>query len=432
MIMRNQVILPEIYFDRALLSSLPSNLAEEIRRRGLILGNKVKEAKKVSFVGMLKLNECTYVFLPRSVKNDIHEKQLSLASNTLQAVTKYGRENKKNIDIMDGGDGRQGLDQLSIIFELLDDFRQNGIYTTRRDIRKLNLGKTDWKKTVNRVTPFPTKSGQPVYLDTHGIKRQYFNNCEIAMIHANVIHHLDIHFSWIVTGTLQAIAPELKDYSLPKGNITHQISRLTNELNQTYSDRDIRLLKLLIRYLKTDSGTDRSDFILGVQKFHFCWEHMLGKVLDHTVNLNRKLPAPVYIDKDGEVLTADKKGMRTDIIMHDKVTNKYTIADAKYYAATEITNAPGWGDIVKQLFYEKALKTLDIDASIKNTFIFPGTAGNFKEVKIRDKQKSTETGLIYIEDFKPIYCYYTDPMEVINHYLKGKKMAQLTDDLLQH
>ncbi len=429
MILSNQVTCPEIYFDRALLTSLPDNLAEEIKRRGLILGNEVK---KVSFVGVLMLNVSTYVFLPRSVKNDIQEQQLTLASNTLKAVTKYGREDKKNIDIMDGGDGKQGLDQLSLIFELLDDFRKNGIYTTRKDIRKLNLGKPDWKRTVNRVTPFPSKNGQPVYLDTHGIKRQYFNNCEIAIIHANIIHKLDIQFSWILTGALQTIAPELKDYSPPKGNISHQVSKLTNELNQAYSDRDIRLLKLLIKYLKKDSGTDRSDFILGVQKFHSCWEHMLGKVLDHTVNLNRKLPTPVYIDKDGEFITADNKGMRTDIIMHDQNTNKYTIADAKYYAATEVTNAPGWGDIVKQLFYEKALKTLDIEASIKNTFIFPGTAGNFKEVKVRDRQKSTKTSPIYIEDFKPIYCYYIDPMEVIDHYLKGKKMNKLTADLLQH
>ncbi len=423
------MISPEIYFDRALLSSLPDHLAKEIKRRELILGNKVK---KVSFVGMLVVNDSTCVFLPRSVKNDIQEQQLSLASNTLKAVTKYGKEEKKNIDIMDDGDGRLGLGQLSIIFELLDDFRQNGIYTTRRDIGKLNLGKPDWKRTVNRVTPFPTKNGQPVYLDTYGIKRQYFNNCEIAIIHADVIHQLDIHFSWVVTGTLQAIAPELKDYSSPKGSIAHQISRLTNELNQTYSDRDIRLLKLLIRYLKKNIGTDSANLIVGVKNFHFCWEHMLGKVLDHTVNLNRKLPAPVYIDKDGEVLTADKKGMRTDIIMHNKFTNKYTIVDAKYYAATEVTNAPGWGDIVKQLFYEKALKTLDIEASIKNSFIFPGQSGNLKEVRIRDRQKSTENTPVYIEDFKPIYCYYTDPIEVIEHYLKGKKMNQLTHDLLMH
>ncbi|PCI63048.1 MAG: hypothetical protein COB38_13660 [Gammaproteobacteria bacterium] len=120
--------------------------------------------------------------------------------------------------------------------ELLDDFRQNGIYTRRRDIKKINQGKIDWKRTINKVIPFPASNGEPVYLDTHGIKRQYFNNCEIAIIHASVIHKLDKQFSWIVTGNIRPIAPELRDYILPKGNVEYQISRVKNELNQTYSE----------------------------------------------------------------------------------------------------------------------------------------------------------------------------------------------------
>ncbi|MCK4708641.1 MAG: LlaJI family restriction endonuclease [Gammaproteobacteria bacterium] len=409
------------------MSELPKHVSEEIRQRGLTLNGTIET---VSFVGVLIQEEGTCVFLPRSVQCDITE-QLALASNTLKAVEKYGRESETSIDSMDEGDGRKSLNQLSLIVSLLDDFRQNGIYTRRREVRKLNLGRTDWKKTVNRVIPFPGRSGQPVYLDTHGIKRQYFNNCEIAIIHASVIHQLDINFSWIVTGNIRPIAPELRDYSTPKGNAKYQISKLKNELSQTYSDRDIRLLKLLIRYLQTDSGTDTSNFIAGLGKFHFCWEHMLGKVLKNTVSLNNKLPTPAYIDKSGNVLTANEKGMRTDIILHNKKENRYTVADAKYYAATNVRNAPGWGDIVKQLFYEKALKTLDTGAMIKNAFIFPGKEGNLKEARIRNRLESTDEVPIYINEFKPIHCFYTDPMEVIEHYLKGNKMDQLTELLLK-
>jgi len=426
--LNNGVTSPEIYPDRSLLSTLPDNVANEIRLRGLTSNGKVD---KVSFVGLLMLENKSYVFLPRSTKSDNQKQQLAIASNMLKAVDKYGRESETSVDINDEGDGRKNLNQLSLISSLLDDFRQNGIYTRRREVRKINQGKTDWKRTVNRVIPFPSRSGAPVYIDTYGIKRQYFNNCEIALIHASVIHQLDTRFSWIVTGRLQPVAPELRDYTPPSGNVEYQISKLKNELAQIYSDRDIRLLKLLIRYLEATNGTETSDFIAGLEKFHFCWEHMLGKVLKYTVDLNKKLPAPAYIDRNRQVLVANEKGMRTDIILHNQKENRYTVADAKYYAATGTGDAPGWGDIVKQLFYEKALQKVDGSATIKNAFIFPGTDGNLYQARIRDRLNSTKEASVFIDEFKPIYCYYTDPLIVIEHYLNSNKMNELTEQLLE-
>ena len=425
--LNNKITEPEVYSDRVLLSDLPLKIAEEFRLRGLIINGK---EEKLSFVGMIMLDDKTYVFLPRSTEQVIRNKKLLLASNTLKAVAKYGQESKTDVDIMDEGDGRKNLNQLSLICTLLDDFRQHGIYTKRREVKKYNSGKTDWKRTINKVVPFPDRKNQPVYLDTYGIQRQYFNNCEIALIHASIIHYLDNHFSWIVSGNLKPIAPELRDYSSPKGNIEYQISKLKNELSQTYSDRDIRLLKLLISYLQSESGTNTSDFIAGLGKFHTCWEHMLGKVLKHTVNLNDKLPVPAYIDKKGIVHAANKKGMRTDIILCKEEEKSYTVADAKYYAATEVGNAPGWGDIVKQLFYEKALKEIYVKASIKNVFVFPGVNVHLKEARIKNRIKSTNETTKYVADFKPIQCYYTDPMVVIEHYINSKKMDELTDELL--
>ncbi len=428
MIQSNQIVSPEIYTDRTLLAKLPESVAEEIRRRELTLNGK---GEKVSFVGVLLLNDMPYVFLPRSTQANSDDSKLELASSTLKVVEKYGRESETRVDLQDDGEGRKNLNQLGLICALLDDFRQNGIYTRRREVRKINQGKTDWKRTVNKVLPFPDRVGYPIYLDTHGIKRQYFNNCEIAVIHASVIHQIDKRFSWIVTGNLQPVAPGLREYSPPIGNIDYQLSRLINELNQVYSDRDIRLLKFLIRYLEMNAGSEISNFTAGLEKFHFCWEYMLGKVLKDTVDLNNQLPAPAYIDKNGSVLTANEKGMRTDIILHDIKTNRYTVADAKYYSATGVLDAPGWSDIVKQLFYEKALQKLDEVSTIKNTFIFPGREGNLKRVVIRNRAKSNDENHVFVNEFKPIYCYYVEPIEVIRNYLKGSKMIRLTEQLLE-
>jgi hypothetical protein len=200
--------------------------------------------------------------------------------------------------------------------------------------------------------------------------------------------------------------------------------------SQTYSDRDINLLKLLIQYIKSEAGCDQSNLIIGLSSFHFCWEYMLGQVLKYTVSLNNKLPVPAYIDTNGNVLTANEKSMRTDIILHDEGNQQCTVADAKYYAATTVANAPGWGDIVKQLFYEKALSKLDINWKIKNAFIFPGCEPYLAKAQIRDRVNSTQSKHVFIDEFEPIHCYYANPMEVVSKFITGNKMSELTEQLI--
>jgi len=418
---------PSLFIDRTLLTSLPSKVAKELSRRGLTTPGHMEKA---SFVGLLMVENQSYVFLPRgSVINE--DKKIKHASNTLKAVEKYGRLSKTRIDLFDEGLGEIKHSKLSLICSLLEDYRLNGIYTKRRTLTKLNIGKTDWKRTISRVTAYPGFNGAPVYIDNYGVKKKYFDDCEIAAIHASIISKLDRSYSWVVTGHLTPIAPELNNYPDPQGTSSFQISRLRQELNLTYSDRDIQLLKSLISYLKAEAGEQSSNLIIGLTNFHFCWEYMLGQVLQHTVSLNKYLPAPAYIDKDNKVITANDKAMRTDIILHDKNTDNCTVADAKYYAATSVSNAPGWGDIVKQLFYEKALSTLDITWEIKNAFIFPGVDGLLSKAKIRDRVKSKNDSHIFVEEFQPIHCYYADPMDVVTAFITGSKMKDFSSKLLE-
>jgi len=371
--------------DRMPLSSLPEDVVIDLRRRALItLGDN----PKASFVGIILL-ESIYVFVPRSIPIPTdYQLSLLLASQTIKTVTKYAREDKDSRSSEDDGDGRSGFDQLSLYINLLNDYRKNGIYTLRRSVSKINLGKTDWKKTINRINPLPGSNNQPIYMDTYGVKRQYFNNCEIASIHADCLRSIDKDFSWIISGSPRALSPELSDISPPVGGLSYKLARLKRELFNTYSDRDIWLLKQLILFYDIKSGTEKSNFTAGLQKFHFCWEHMLNKVLCHTINLNSQLPAPAYIDSSDNVVDANEKSMRTDIIMRKDTSTgrEYIVADAKYYSATNVSNSPGWSDLVKQFFYAKALATIDKKPStVKNVFIFPGSHAYFKAVRVKNR-----------------------------------------------
>lgn len=416
-----------LYLDKTIAREIPENILSELDVSGLVSEGG---QNRISFCGMVMVNGHVNVFLPRSSEySHLSEKhQVALAALTLKAVEKYGREKNTRIDLKDEPDGSQGLSKLSLIRKLLNDFRQYGIYSRRKVIRKINNARPDWNRTISRSVPIEGSDGVPIYLDVHCTQKRYLTDSEVSSIHAKVIKSLDKDFSWIVSGRLGLIAPELNDYPDPVRNISHQISLLKNELHQIYADRDIRLIKDLIGYLEDHSGKEDSHFMAGVKDFHFAWEHMLREVLDNRVDLNSKLPAPAYIDVHGKVLTANEKSMRTDIILEDQNSGNIAVIDAKYYAATSPENAPGWPDLVKQFFYAKAMKLIRPDSSIRNYFVFPSKNGLLSKARLRDR--TSEHDLFYDHEFSPISCIYLCPIEVLEHYTNGKKMSDLSKRLV--
>lgn len=415
-----------VFLDRSPSATLPKELSEYLKSMNLIEDSD----GRVSFCGMLMLQNEISIFLPRS---SIHEtmsrtEKIEIASTTLKAVEKYGRAKATKVELRDENDGAIGLSQLSLIRGILEDFVNYGIYTRRKVIRSINNAKPDWGRTISRSIAAVGKGGVPVYLDIHSLNKRTFTDSEVSSIHANIVRHLDKNFSWVLTGRDGLLAPELNDYPEPSTAKAYQIYVLQRELQQTYADRDIRLLKLLIKYLKEEQGTEESTFITGLKSFHFAWEFMLKQVLSDVIEVNNLLPAPCYIDHTGKVLSANEKSMRTDIVVLDQTTDTYTVLDAKYYAATSPENAPGWGDLVKQFFYAKALKSLYPKANIKNIFVFPGTATYLKQARVRDR--TILPTHFYDEDFPAVECIYVCPLAVINHFAAGRKFTALNKEVL--
>lgn len=414
-----------IYLDRSVASSIPDDIRSELISRDLIAEDGMN---RISFCGVMMVDGHVSIFMPRASEYSHLPKnhQVSLAALTMKAMEKYGRDKSTRIDLKDEPDGSRGLGQLSLIRKLLDDFRQYGIYSRRKVIRKINNARPDWKRTISRSIPLEGLGKVPIYLDIQCTQKRYFTDSIISAIHAKVIRNLDKDFSWMLTGRLGLIAPELNDFPEPVSNISYQLNLLRNELHQVYADRDIRLLKDLINYLANFSGREVNNFIAGVKDFHFAWEHMLRQILENKVELNSQLPAPAYIDVNGKVITANEKSMRTDIILETQ--GIIAVVDAKYYAATSPENAPGWPDMVKQFFYAKALKLIRPRSKIRNYFVFPSKIGILSEARLRDRILTHDH--FYDEEFAPITCEYVCPIEVLDHYTTGKKMSRLSKKLL--
>jgi hypothetical protein len=406
------------YNDRQKVAELDKDLRGKLSSLNLISNDK---NPRVSFCGLLVREAELSIFLPRSVDHQSMSdpaKHLA-ASELMRAVGLYGQASKTAVNLSDVGESLEGQSQLGVVTQLIKSYRARGLYARRRATKTLNAGKPDWNATVANSAAFPDSAGRPIYLDIVSSKRRYFSDCEVARIQAMVLREIDEKFSWIVTGKQGLFAPELKDVALPRGGREYMLAMLRRELPLLYSDNDVRLVTSLINYLQEVSGEQESGMIIGLRQFHFAWEFMLSRVLtDVWVGINKILPAPTYKKSDGSFSNAFRSGMKTDTALKRSDGSRVVIVDAKYYEATNVSNAPGWADIVKQFFYEKALSAAGVTSDIRNVFVFPGTEGPFTAVHLRSKKDEQ----FFDEDFPPVYCYYLNPLDVIHHYINNKKM----------
>ncbi|MDS1825417.1 LlaJI family restriction endonuclease [Vibrio vulnificus] len=407
--------------DRDLVTYLPSELRALITEQNLVTSN----GKKVSFCGVIICGVEIHTFLPQNSDKPVsNEKECyRVSSQLMKSVHRYSTDKTSKEFSLDEGKECIGDDRLSLISELLGDYCANGLYSRRVSQKVLNTGKTDWKRTITNQLPYQGNKG-PVYLDFNGTKRRYASDCEVARIHARIIRELDSSFGWIITGSDVSVAKNIMSVPAPKGTDIAMINTLKKELRLIYSDREKRLLKLLIKHLESEHGRDSSNFIVGLKNYHVLWEHMLDKSLTWGFKVNKLISSPAY-KINGKIVSAKNKGQRMDTVLHQPHTNKYAVIDAKYYEAQSPQGAPGWPDLVKQFFYAKALSVYDPFAQINNAFIFPGS-GPIESAHMRDPI----TKKLQDADYPPILCVYVEPILLIDHYVKGKKLENLSRRLL--
>lgn len=414
----------ELHNDRDSLRSFDKSLQAILREKGLITVG----GKSVSFCGLVSDRDVLHAFLPREtcISFDKHEDKTLLASEMLAAIHRYSTTKKNEISADDEGDDCIGISKLSSIMWLLNDFRINGLFSKRRKRNVVNSGKADWKKTISRRTAFVSDNG-PIYLEVDGTSSYRFIGEEITRIHAEVIRKLDTQFSWLISTKPSHISESLKSVSPPSGTIDSQICHLKSQIHSYFATRELELISHLIEFLEQIKGQEKQNFVIGVRHFHGMWESMLSETLSFSVKLNHLLPTPTYQLTDGSFVDATRKGQRTDIILHRPNSDNFAVVDAKYYGVAKSTsNAPGWPDLVKQFFYAKALTTYCTSAQVSNAFIFPGSKGVIKSAHMRNRQTKN------LEDtaYPPIQCIYICPRELLQHYVRGKKLVELSNQLL--
>lgn len=413
--MKTSIKINHYFLDRNPVNELPNPVADFIQGQGLLSSIN---GLRVSFCGLVSYQGENYFFFPR--QTDIEKIKLEPEQYTallMQALFKFAQDSKTQVTSPEDGADETGFEKLEMFKYLINDFQQHGIFKNEEVLLRKNSGKTDWKKTINRSVSFPDSSGRPVYLDVYG-KQRTSTNSEITRIHAGILKQVYKNYGFIFTGK-NKVPYSLKQHGETSLSTNAQISVLKNEIRNHFADRQTLLLKTLIEYLEAYKGNEQKNQIIGVTRFHVAWEHMLSRCLDNVIDINSRLPKPVFIKPDGTAIPAKKSGMRTDIVIEDKADKKLTILDAKYYEATSIENAPGWADLVKQFFYEKAISIMPefTDYQFENALIFPGQKNVFDKIHMQDQK----TGGYLDTDFPFIKCIYLDPMMVFENYKQKLK-----------
>ena len=414
--------------DRIFLTdkSLPSLVLDELRNQGLISPDMLR----VHFCGVVSYADGLAIFLPRNHNASIKDGGTS-GHVLLQALMKYYHDKLSGVYAQENGDDVIGGKAFSLAISLLDDYRDNGLYVRRVKQQTFNSGRVNWSRTISHSTPYPSAES-PIFLDLITSRSRYIANCETAKIHAYVMKELFSDYGMLWLGLESYFDERLERMSKPKEDIEINIAYLQRELQLSYSERDIFLIKSLIKYLNVKKGKTINNVLIGVRKFHNLWESMLDECLIGKYTVNHKLPVPVYQTVDDNFIAVAQKSQRTDTVLKHADGIHFAVIDAKYYEATSPTTAPGWPDLVKQFFYQDAVKILEgRDADVTNHFIFPGTEPAIKKVYVAKRGIAIESDLDCLSDYQPIHCHYQDPIDLLKIYVKGLKLNNLTNTIFE-
>ncbi len=401
---------PLIFQDRIsidALGGLHTAVLQAMKEREI---GKVDRNNQVHFCGIVRSKAGQVaVFLPRA----IGLKSLQNAKLTMSVLARYGREVAKRDFETDGDSGNSGM--LAVIARLGEDFRQNGLFVERQRIRSKNVGKPDWKRTVTRERAFVVEGIGEIYPDIATTRTVDSSETLLAQVQAAVMDEIIEDHGWWIDG-IQPRRAELRWQKLPSARRDLWPVLLNALLPRLYSARAIFLATYLTMYLSERRDSSAGSFVFGLEDFHSVWEAMLRHTLMGVEEgWNERLPRARYERTAGGVEDAPDRGMLTDVILRD--TRGLTIVDAKYYAANSGSTVPGWPDIAKQMFYEKAVCSVEPRTDIRNCFVFPiatGAIGAFRGLEMRSRDGRS------VEGFKPVECLYMPIEAVMEAYQAGR------------
>lgn len=341
----------------------PVELVTKLVNRGICRINK----NKIKFIAtgiLIYKNRFIIIFpkaytLPNSKKLILEHIQV-----LFEVLLKYRRDANLDTEEMEllGGKAGKHTENLITAYRLIKDFTINGLLIKEQRFKlSSQSGKIDWTATINKKQPV-FSGGNVIYSETISRKTTINRQNKLYLLHKYCIYKSIQKYGWLLGLDVENAnldQPEL-DF-----DISYAINLLTNELNSTFVEREINVIKMM------------RDFLLGVEEensqekletlitpyFQNVWEYMCSINFHNQYSTLKNIIPKLRWEIESNAVVQNQ---RPDImVLKDK---KMYILDAKYYDIN--TNLPGWHDVVKQLFYAftifKNIKSENFTLSNKN------------------------------------------------------------------
>ena len=387
-----------------------------------LLSNSIRY--KFNFVGILIIqNIITYVYPKYLGESNIplDYAPITEMQQVMRVIEKYSREKAQqeiyNIDLFADIDHKGGINTLSVMLYLLEDYATNGDYDEPLEILEINgNGEIYWQKTIDQTYPL-ISNNRPYYTEIYTRKKISNDTSYIKRLHAYVVSQcslemLKVGLSSFYNLPIVEISEEEQDAF---GDNDYIISRIDLELREVFDERKIQVLRAIRLYFLSERilTGDTEIQIMGTRSFNLIWEEVCAKVfrsqkgdaktrhpnideiepfIDYSkINKRFEQKPPTLVElieqpiwkKYGKYSKGiPKRTFNPDFIRFEKIKKAssyaFYILDAKYYCPvwedTNIQGQPRIEDIAKQYLYHLSYKEILAKYNVKevkNYFLMP-------------------------------------------------------------
>ena len=406
-----------------------------------------------TFVGVLSIENIVIKAFPKYLLSK--DEPFDEMKEIIRVLNKYDSD-EHIIKLYNGYNNQKEFNLLSICLYLINDYFDNGLYTTEQEIIETNgEGEILWDNTINETFAIIIRN-KPYYTE---LQTKNVNNDDLDYI-------VRLH-KYIITDCCKKLKNSelLGLFDIPYLNLSDEeldsfgdkeyiIRRLQKELNVQFVTRKQILLKTLCIYLEnTKAFKDDLGFgMFGTNSFYAVWEKACAQVFDTQlstpigrINLNVDLHEDYQHMKKDSLLDIIEKPKWIAFDSNKKHEVKHTlipdlisiyeldegmcfgIFDAKYYNiilnSQALKNQPGVSDVTKQYLYQLAYNDFIIKHEfkyVKNAFLMPTEDEQpilVGEAKMDMMHGLSNPPLINIAVIK------LPAKKVFNYYLKNEKFV---------
>lgn len=344
------------------------------------------------FVGIYSSEDLLVVGYPKYMKYDLHMnyydetiplpleakelmKQMKIVCGCIERADR--QKGKILNDFLYKKKESENISKLYLAEKLIKDYNDHGIITVPIEEDTYGRGKTDWAKTIKLQHPVSINH-KTIYFKTIQTYSGDDEKANISIIHMKAITEI-VGLFGIMLG-YNSYALMFDDYyNSPWKSIdnTSIVQHLKGWLKNSFSDRDVNLIHMLIAWFRDGIDISNNKNYYGTTSFRSVFEGMCQEMFLDDETWKKYMPSVTYRihSKAGITEVPLSDVLKPDLTYDMREEGKYLIFDAKYYAFNldGKRGFPAISDVDKQKSYFKYIREgiNDDTVDIYNVFLLP-------------------------------------------------------------